>query len=140
MQIRLAGETAYDSNGKSLYGVHKDLYKSNSQRPNMIEYSIASKNLRKLISKDDSGATSGDATKVSEKLLFDIFGTKQKVCLDRIISDYGSYPPFQVNSFRYIIMLRQSSKILVARTGETLGSYSLENVIVLLQCHGSHVF
>ena len=30
LQIRLAGETAYDNNGESLYGVHKDLHKSNS--------------------------------------------------------------------------------------------------------------
>ena len=67
LQIRLAGETAYDNNGESLYGVPKDLYKSNSQRANMIEYGIASENLTKFISKDDSGATSGDATKVSEK-------------------------------------------------------------------------
>ena len=55
----------------------------------MIEYGIVSENQRKLISKDDSGATSGDATKVSEKLLFDIFGTKQKICLDRIICDHS---------------------------------------------------
>ena len=41
----------------------------------MIEYGIASENLRKLISKDGSGATSGDTTKVSEKLMFDIFRT-----------------------------------------------------------------
>ena len=65
LQIRLAGETVYDNNGESLYSVYKDLYKTNSQRDNMIEYGIGSQNLRKLISKDDSGATSDDATKVS---------------------------------------------------------------------------
>ena len=87
----------------------------------MIEYGIVSENQRKLISKDDSGATSGDATKVSEKLLLDIFGTKQKICLDRIISDHGLYAPFQMNNnFQNIIMLPQSSEILVAQTGETL--------------------
>ena len=95
----------------------------------MIEYGIVSENQRKLISKDDSGATSGDATKVSEKLLLDIFGTKQKICLDRIISDHGLYAPFQMNNnFRYIITLPQSSEILVAQSGQTLGSYSLENL------------
>ena len=45
----------------------------------MIEYGIVSENQRKLISKDDSGATSGDATKVSGKLLFDIYGKNQKM-------------------------------------------------------------
>ena len=95
----------------------------------MIEYSITSKNLRKLISKDNLGATSGDATKVSEKLMFDTFGTRQKICLDRIISDHGLYAPFEMNNnFMYIITLPQSNEILVSQTGQTLGSYSLENI------------
>ena len=95
----------------------------------MIEYGIGSQNLRKLISEDDSGATSGDTTKVSEKLMFDIFGIKQKICLDRIISDHGVYAPFQMNNnFRYILTLPQSSEILLAQSGQTLGSYSLENL------------
>ena len=96
----------------------------------MIQYGIASENLRKLISKDDSGATSGDTTKVSEKLMFDIYGTKQKICLDRIISDHGLYATFQMNNnFRYIIT-PQSSEILAAQTGQTAGTYSLENLVL----------
>ena len=128
-QIRLAGETVYDNNGESLFNIHKDLYKSNSQRDKMIEYGIGSTNLRKLIGKDDSGATSGDATKVSEKLMYDIYGTKQKICLDKIIRDHGLYAPFHMNNnFRYIITLPQASEIMVAQTGQTLGNYSLENM------------
>ena len=42
LHIRLARETVYDNNGESLYGVHKYLYKSKTQRANMIEYGIAS--------------------------------------------------------------------------------------------------
>lgn len=40
----------------------------------MIEYSLGTENWRKLMSKDDSGATSGDAAKVQDKLMYDIFG------------------------------------------------------------------
>ena len=84
----------------------------------MIEYGIGSQNQRKLISKDDSGATSGD----------DIFCPNQRICLDRIISDHGLYAQFRMNNnFRYILTLPQSSDILVAQTGQTLGSYSIEN-------------
>ena len=39
--------------------VYKDLWKTSKERDNMIEYGIGSENLRKLISKDDSGASSG---------------------------------------------------------------------------------
>ena len=130
-QIRLAGETVYDNSGESLYNVHKDLYKSNSERDNMIEieYGIGSTNLRKLISKDDSGATSGDATKLSEKLMYDIYGTKQKIRLDKIIRDHGLYAPFQMNNnYGYIITLPKSSEIMVAQSGQTLATYSLENL------------
>ena len=129
LQKRLQiGETVYDNNGESLYSVHKDLYKSSSQRDNMIKYGIGSENLRKLIRKDDTGATSGDATKVSEKLMFDIYGTKQRISLDRIIADHGLYAPFQMNNFRYIITLPQASEIMLAQSGQTLGNYSLENL------------
>ena len=71
-----------------------DLWKTNSERLDMIEYGIASKNIRKLISKDDSGSSSGDAQKVSDALMFSIYGNKQKICLDKIIRDHGLYAPF----------------------------------------------
>ena len=128
-EIKLAGETVYDNSGESLYNVYKDLYKTNSERYNMIEYGIGSTNLRKLISKDDSGATSGDATKVPGKLMYDIYGTKQKICLDRIIRDHGLYAPFQMNNdFEYIIKLPEPSEIMVAQSGQTFGTYSLKNM------------
>ena len=46
---RLTGESVYDKNAENMYEVYKDLWKTNSQRLDMIEYGIASKNIRKLI-------------------------------------------------------------------------------------------
>ena len=60
LAVRLAGETVYDNSGENIYEVYKDLWMSNSQRLDMVEYGIASENLRKLISKDDSGVKSGN--------------------------------------------------------------------------------
>ena len=77
----------------------------------MIQYGVGSTNLRKLISKDDSGATSVNATKVSEKLMYDIYGTKQKICLDKIIGNHVLYAPYEV-----------------AQTSQRWGDYKLENV------------
>ena len=45
----------------------------------MIEFGIGSENLRKLISKDDSGASSGNTSKVSDKLMYDVHKTKQRI-------------------------------------------------------------
>ena len=127
--ITISTKTVHDNNNESLNRVYEDLYKSNSQRDNMVEYGIGSENLRKLISKDDSGATSGNETKVSEKLLFNIYGTKQKIGSDEIIRDHGLYTPFDMkNSFRYSIKLPESKDVLVAQSGQTRGEYTLENL------------
>ena len=42
------------------------MWKPEFERNDMFEYGIARENLRKLISKNDSGATSGDAEKVAD--------------------------------------------------------------------------
>ena len=79
LKITLAGKILYENDAESMYSIYKHLYKSKTQRENMIQYSAGSSNLRKLIGKDNSGATSGDSTKVSEKLMYDIYGTKQNM-------------------------------------------------------------
>ena len=95
----------------------------------MIEYGIANVNLRKLISKDDSGAASGSVQKVSDKLMFDIYGTKQYLKLEKILSDHGLYAPYgMINNFQYVITLPKSSEIMVAQSGENVGNYTLENL------------
>ena len=129
LQIRLAGETVYDCGGESLYSTYKDLWLSNSERQDMVEYGIANSKTRKLISNDDSGASSGDSKKLSDALVYSIYSNKQRICIDRIIRDNGLYAPFMMNNnFRYVITLPAASDILVAQGGETLGTYSLENI------------
>ena len=99
--ITISGKPVYDNSAESFYSIYKDLHKTKMQRKKMIQYGIGSENLRNLISKDDSGATSGNATKVSGKLIFDIYGTKQKLPLDKIINDHGLFAPFQIiNNFK----------------------------------------
>ena len=64
----------------------------------MVEYGIADENLRKLMSKDDSGAKTGSTQKVSDALVFSIYDTKQKICLDKIIGDHGLYCLYRMNN------------------------------------------
>lgn len=78
LQIKFAGETVYDNKNENLLVVYMDLWKSRIERDQMIEYSVAGENLRKLISKDDSGTTSGSTGKVGDEVMFDTHGTKQK--------------------------------------------------------------
>ena len=127
--IKFAGEIVYDNSGESLLEIYKDLWKPDFERADMVQYGIANENLRKLISKDDSGATSGDTQKVSDKLMFDIFGTKQCMNLEKILSDHGLYAPYgMINNFQYVISFPKASDIMVAQSGESVAGYTLENL------------
>jgi hypothetical protein len=129
LQIKLAGETVYDFSGEYLYGVYKDMWLTEGDRNKMIECGLAYENLRKLISKDDSSTTTGDSTKVSDALMFSVYGTKLKIPLDRIIADNGLYAPFRMNNnFMYILTLPKASDIMVAQSGEKVGGYTLWNL------------
>ena len=70
--IKFAGEIVYDNMGESILEVYKDLWKPPHERSDMIEYGIGNENVRKLISKDDSGVTSGNTQKESDKRVFEI--------------------------------------------------------------------
>ena len=95
----------------------------------MIEYGIGNENLRKLVSKDDSGATSGNTSKVSDKLMYDMHGTKQTIKLDKILKDHGFYAPYgMINNIQYIITLPKATDIMVAQSGQSVGGYTLENL------------
>ena len=129
LQIRLAGETVYDCSGESLFSTYKDLWLTNSERLEKVEYGLANQNLRKLMSGDDSGATTGDSQKVSDALMYNVFSNKQRMRLDYITQNHGLYAPFGMNNnFRYIITLPLASETLIAQNGETLGNYSLDNL------------
>ena len=45
--VKYAGEIVYDNSGESFLEVYKDLWKSESERNDMVEYGIGRKNLRK---------------------------------------------------------------------------------------------
>ena len=128
LQIKLAGETVYDNSGESHLSVYKDLWRTKTDRLQTLEYGIANENLRKLIRKDDSGA-SGDAQKVSDGLMFSVSGAKQRVRIGRILDNHGLYAPFSMNNnFQYIITLPTASTIMTAQSGSAVGTSSLENL------------
>ena len=129
LAVKYAREIVYDNTGESLIEVYKDLWKSESERNDIAVYGIGRENLRKLISKDDSGASRGNANKVADKLMFDIHGTKQSLKLEKIISDHELYAPYgMINNFQYILTFPKASDIMVAQSGSSVGGYNLENL------------
>ena len=129
LTVKMAGEVVFSNTGESIMEVYKDLWKTSKERDNMVEYGIANENLRKLISKDDTGASSGDDNKVSDALMFAVHGTKQRIRLGKILEDHGLYAPYSmINNFQYSITLPSASDIMKAQSGEAVGGYSLENI------------
>ncbi|CAB3976845.1 Hypothetical predicted protein [Paramuricea clavata] len=129
LQIKVAGETAYDCSGESLYEIYKDLWLTLGDRKKMTEQGLASENLRKLISGDDSGVKVGDANKVADGLLHSVYGSKLRKPIDKIIADHGLYTPFSMNNNpMYILTLPQSDEIMTAQGGEAKGNYKLDNL------------
>ena len=90
----------------------------------MSEYGIASENLRKLMSGDDSAS----ATDKGDNALFNARGKRIKIKLGKILKERGLLASYGLNSMQYVISLPSASKIMVAQSGESVGDYSLKDV------------
>ena len=95
----------------------------------MVEYGIGNNNLRKILSGDDSGLEVGDAGKVSDALIHSFYRSKQRIKLDKILSDHGVFAPFRGKlSTTFIITLPSAESIMSAPIGEIVDGYTLENL------------
>ena len=65
--VAFAGEVMCDNNRESLIMVYEDLCLSDKQRKDMSEYGIASENLRKLMSGDDSASTTNKKKTMTQR-------------------------------------------------------------------------
>jgi hypothetical protein len=129
LQIKVAGETAYDRSGESLFEVYKDLWLTLGDRKKMIEQGLAGDNLRKLLFGDDSDLKVDDTGKVADTLVQSIYGSKLKKTIDKIMGDHGLYAPFPMNNNpMYILTLPEASEIMTAQGGEQVDGYKLENL------------
>jgi hypothetical protein len=97
----------------------------------MIEDGIASEATRKKISKDD--AVNGDADATA---LFSVFGTKQRITINKILKDHGLYAAHNMaNDLKYLITLPTADEIMSAQGGESVEGYTLENIELEYRVH-----
>ncbi len=123
--VTFAGEVVYDNNRESLIMVYKDLWLSDKQRKDMSEYGIASENLRKLMSGDDSASS----VNKGDNSLFNARGKKIKIRLGKILRDRGLLASYGLsNNVQYVLSLPSASKIMVAQSGQSVEGYSLKDV------------
>ena len=110
-----------------MMGVYKDLWRSEEDRDNRQKFGLANENVRKLVSKDDSG---NKATKTDGVLDLTIANMcdRMKIPLGKILADHGPYAPYGMFDFEYRISLPQSKKILKAQDGKDKGEYKLTDL------------
>ena len=114
----MSGNVIHENTGESIYRVYRDLWLKDSVCSNMIEEGISSLAVRKKISKDD--AQNNDA---------DVYGTKQRIHLDKIISDHGLYTTFNLyHTLTITITLPPADEIMEAQSGQKVDGYTLENI------------
>ena len=124
LNVQIGGEIVYDNRGESIMEVYKDLWKSESKREGMLEYGVANENIRKLMSGDDSATTSGKA----DDVLLEKNQNILKIKLGKILEGHGPYAPYDMSDLEYRIRLSEASKIMVAQTGQSVGSYKLTDM------------
>ena len=127
LEISVEGKKIYENPKESLFEVYKDLWTSDEIRQNSQQYRIANLNTRKLISKLDDGASSGNDQKVSDKLMADL-SAKQKISLNKVLMGNGPFHPFGLNNeLTYKICLPANDYILNVQSSQTKGKYTLKN-------------
>ena len=90
----------------------------------MVEDGIATEATRKKMSKDDAANDDVDAT-----ALFEVFGTKQRIRINKILKDHGLCAPHNmVNDLQYVITLPTADETMNAQGGESVEGYTLENI------------
>ena len=103
--------------------VYKDLWLPDERREDMSEYGIASENLRKLMSGDDSASSANK----DDNALFKARGKRIKIKLEKILSNQGLFAPSALNGgIEFNFKTPDASDIMIAQSGESVGGYALK--------------
>ena len=126
LTVQIGGRTVYMNSREGVFETYKDLWKSESKRKGLLEFGVANENIRKLMSGDESATTSGK----DEDVLLEEYQKVLKMKLGKILEGYGPYAPYQMPSFEYRSKLPDSKDIMVAQSGQKVGTYKLEHIFL----------
>ena len=120
----MSGQIIYENTGESIYRVYRDLWLKDSIHSSMIHDGISSLAVRKKISKGDAQNNDADAT-----LALDVYGTTQRIHLNKIISDHGLYTAFNLpHTLSFVITLPPADEIMEAQSAQKVQGYTLKNI------------
>ena len=127
LEVSMEGQKIYENPLESVFEVYKDLWTSNEIRQNSQQYGILTENARKLLSKSDDGASSGNDAKVADKLIADL-SERQKINLNKVICGNGPLCPYGLNNeLTFKFRLPSSDDLLEVQSSQTKAKYTLKN-------------
>ena len=78
--------------------MYNALWDTDKNRKVRLDEGIGSENYRKLLSGDDTGAKTGDTTKVNEATMADLYGNELVIPVGRMLNNQGLFTPRAMNS------------------------------------------
>ena len=96
-----------------------DLWKSDKQRKEMVEFGVASEAARKAWSGDDGAPTSGDDFTIASN------NNMLAIPLTKVFVGSGPICTYTMRELEFAIKLPRSEEIMVAQSGEQKGNTSL---------------
>ena len=122
-QVRIGSMPVYNNILENLIMVYKDLWLPDERREDMSEYGIATENLRKLMSGDDSASSANK----DDNALFKARGKRVKIKLEKILCNQGLFAPSALNgNVEFNFKTPSASEIMIAQSGESVGDYALK--------------
>ena len=125
LTVQMAGKVVYQNIGEGIFERYKDLWKSDAEREQMLEYGVASENMREIMSGDDSADTTDADDVLPEK-----YQGVLKIKIGKVLEGYGPYAPYTVQDVRYQIKFSKSSEIMLAQTSQKVGTFKLEEIFL----------
>ena len=130
LQVRIGSMPVYDNKVENWIMVYKDLWLPDERREDMSEYGIATENLRKLMSGDDSASTSNK----DDNALFKARGKRVKIKLGKTLNNQGLFAPSALNgNVEFNFRTPSASEIMIAQSGESVGDYALKELKLIYE-------
>ncbi len=127
--MRIGLSTVYDNKLENMIMVYKDLWLPDERREDMSEYRIATENLRKLMSGDDSAVTN-----LADDNIFKACGKRVKIGLGKVLKEQGLFAPNALNgNVESFFKTPSANEIMVTQSGESVGDCALKEVKLIYE-------
>ena len=129
IRVRFGKIDVYHNSHESDWLLCNDLWEADKNRKVRLDEGIGSENYWKLLCGDDSGASSGDSTKVAEKTMSNLYGSEISIPVGRMLTNQGFFVLRAMNSeFEVEITFPKATDVMVAQSGQSVAGYIFEEL------------